>query len=43
MAFSPQHSLRLDAHDFLKDLTLVELMGIMVQEVDPLYHLREHM
>lgn len=36
MAFSPLCSVGLVAYDSLKDLTVVELMGIIVQEMDPL-------
>lgn len=39
MAFSPLYSLGLGAHDSLEDLTVIELMGIMVQEMDPLCQL----
>lgn len=36
MAFSLLCSVGLFAYDSLKDLTVVELMGIIVQEMDPL-------
>lgn len=36
MAFSPLCSVGLVAYDSLKDLTVVEPMGIIVQEMDPL-------